>query len=236
MQSEANPPISDEILGAYIDNELAAPERADLLGRIARDPELRGRACELWQLKQMVRGAYPLPRQQATAVRRFPAWRGYQALAASLLLMLGTLAGWLAHGRIDADRQLASQIESIRSDGGGRVVLHLFSDEPARMEASLRMAEQLAQARDNTGQPFRVEFIANGPGLHLLRAGGSPYAGQIAALRNHPNLHLIACREAMDRLRERGVDVTLLPGVEETPSAESELAARLTQGWRYVQS
>ena len=105
-----------------------------------------------------------------------------------------------------------------------------------RFTTSATAAEQLAQARDNTGQPFRVEFIANGPGLHLLRAGGSPYATKIAALRSHPNLHLIACREAMDRLRERGMDVTLLPGVEETPSAESELAARLTQGWRYVQS
>lgn len=228
--------VSDEILSAYIDNELAAPERADLLDRIAKDAELRARACELWQLKQMVRGAYPLPSQKTTARRRGSNPRGYHALAASLLLMLGTISGWLAHQRIDTDRQLTSQIESIRSDGGGRVVLHLFSDEPARMEASLRMAEQLAQARDNSGQPFRVEFIANGPGLHLLRAGGSPYATKIAALRNHSNLHLIACREAMDRLRERGVDVTLLPGVEETPSAESELAARLTQGWRYVQS
>lgn len=236
MQPETPSMISDEILGAYIDDELADPEHTDLLGRIARDPELGRRTCELWQLKQMVRSAYPPPRREAAPARRFSGWRGLPALVASLLMMLGTLAGWLAHARLDGDRLLASQIESIRSDGGAREVLHLFSDEPARMEASLRMAEQLAQARDNAGQPFRVEFIANGPGLHLLRAGGSPYAPHIAALLSHPNLHLIACREAMDRLRERGVDVTLLPGVEETPSAESELAARLTQGWRYVQT
>jgi len=49
-------------------------------------------------------------------------------------------------------------------------------------------------------------------------------------------LRIIACREAIARLEERGLAVTLLPGVEVTPSAESELAARLTQGWRYVQS
>lgn len=229
--------ISDEILGAYIDNELDPQERASLLDQLTADASLRSRACELWQLKQMVRGAYPLPVQKsAPAGRRgFGSPRWTHALAASLLVAAGTLSGWLAHGRVDAERLLANQIETIRAEGG-RVVLHLFSDEPERMEASLRLAEQLANARDKAGQPFRVEFIANGPGLHLLRVGGSAYAAQIAALRNHPNLRLIACREAMGRMRDRGIDVTLLPGVEETPSAEGELAARLTQGWRYVQS
>jgi intracellular sulfur oxidation DsrE/DsrF family protein len=229
-------PVSDEILCAYIDNELDPTERALLLDRIATDSGLRSRACELWQLKQMVRGAYPVarretqPRAGKSALSRWP-----HALAASLLLLAGTLSGWLMHDRVDTERLMASRIDAIRSDGG-RVVLHLFSDEPARMEDALRTAEQLATARDRSGQPFRVEFIANGPGLHLLRTGGSPYADRIAALRAHANLRLLACHEAMERLRERGVDVTLLPGVEEALSAESQLAARLTQGWRYVQS
>lgn len=229
--------ISDEILSAHIDNELDPAERATLLERIATDADLRTRACELWQLKQMVRGAYPLPRRKTAAAPRNSAGaRWMQALAASLLLAFGSVSGWIAHGRIDTDRQLDSQIEAIRAEGG-RVVLHLFSDEPARMEAALRTAEQLAQARDSAGQPFRVEFIANGPGLHLLRAGGSPYAGRVAALHhNYANLSLIACHQAIERMQARGIEVTLLPGVEETPSAESELASRLTQGWRYIQS
>lgn len=229
--------ISDEILCAHIDNELDQPERAQLLERIATDAALRGRACELWQLKQMVRGAYPLPREaQATPRRGFAAPRWLHALAATLLLAVGTVSGWIAHGHTDAEQVLVSQIDSVRA-AGGRVVLHLFSDEPARMEAALRTAERLATTRDEAGKPFRVEFVANGPGLHLLRTGGSPYAARIAALHErYDNLRLIACHEAMTRLRERGIDVTLLPGVEEAPSAESQLADRLTQGWRYIQS
>jgi intracellular sulfur oxidation DsrE/DsrF family protein len=235
-------PISDEILGAYVDNELDATDRAQLLERLSGNAELRGRACELWQLKQMVRGAYPPPPRRklpaprpASYVSRWP-----HALAASLLLLFGTLSGWFMHTRVDseriADRVMASQIEAIRADGG-RVVLHLFSDDPARMEAALRTAEQLADARDQSGRPFRVEFLVNGPGLHLLRAGGSPYAKQVTALHsNHDNLRLLACHEAMQRLRDRGFEVTLLPGVEEAVSAENQLATRLTQGWRYLQT
>lgn len=231
-----NREISDEILGAHIDNELDPAERAAMLERIAADAGLRARACELWQVKQMLRGAYPLPRRESAVRRRTPGAPGWlHALAASLLLMIGTLSGWFAHGRIDADRQLAAQVDAIRADGG-RVVLHLFSDEPARMEAALHTAEQLVEARNADGQPLRVELIANGPGLHLLRTGGSPHAQRIAALGNHANLRLIACQQAMERMAERGLDVTLLPGVETASSAESQLASRLTQGWRYIQT
>lgn len=231
-----NSPISDEILGAYIDDELDAAERAALLERIATDSALRARACELWQTKQLVRGAYPLPKQKsALAGRHFGAPRWARALAASLLVATGTLAGWFANDRIENQRQMANQIEAIRAQGG-RVVLHLFSDAPARMEAALRLADRLATERDEAGRPFRVELIANGPGLHLLRVGGSPYAARIEQLLHHDNLRLVACRQAIARLQERGLEVNLLPGVEEAISAESELAARLTQGWRYVQS
>jgi len=231
--------ISDEILGAYIDNELDPTERATVQEQLTTDSALRARACELWQLKQMVRGAYPLPRHNADRSRhggKPPGATGWpHALAAALLVVVGAASGWLGNDKIETDRQMASQLDAIRAQGG-RVVLHLFSDEPERMEAALKLADQLASQRDDAGRPFRVEFIANGPGLHLLRAGGSPYAARIEALRHHENLRLVACRQAIARLQERGLEVNLLPGVEEAISAESELASRLTQGWRYVQS
>lgn len=231
-----NNTVSDEILGAYIDNELDPAERAALLDRITTDSEVRARACELWQTKQLVRGAYPLPEQKSAPTgRHFGTPRWAHALAASLLVVVSAISGWFGNDRIESSRQAANQIDAIRAQGG-RVVLHLFSDEPARMEAALRLADQLASERDEAGRPFRVEFIANGPGLHLLRTGGSPYAARIEQLRHHENLRLVACRQAIARLQERGLEVNLLPGVEEAVSAESELASRLTQGWRYVQS
>ena len=149
---------------------------------------------------------------------------------------MGSFSGWFMHDKVEAEGISARQIEAIRTESG-RVVLHLFSDEPARMEAALRMAGQLVNARDKAGRPVRVEFLANGPGLHLLRVGGSPYAARIADLqRAHSNLRLLACHEAMERMHERGLNVVLLPNVEVAPSAEGQLAQRLTQGWRYVQA
>lgn len=237
------PGISDELLNAYVDNELDPVERARLLDRLTSDASVGSRACALWQTKQMLRGAYPLPETQtdkksALARRRTEHATGWpQALAASLLLVLGAAVGWFAHPQAadEADMLSSRQLASIRADGG-RVVLHLFSDEPARMDAALRKVEQLAQSRDAAGLPLKVEFIANGPGLHLLRVGGSPFAERVVHLKTYANLRVLACHEAMQRMQERGLDVQLLPSVEVAPSAEGELAERLTQGWRYIQA
>ena len=239
-----NQEISDEVLGAYIDEELGPDEKAHLLNRIATDVVVRARACELWQLKQMMRSAYQpvtvedarqLVRREARSTSPSPMRRWPMAIAASLLMVAGALSGWLAHERQEMEGLSVQQMDAIRSNGS-RVVLHLVSDEPERMEAALRMVEKLASAQDKSGRPIQVEFIANGPGVHLLRTGGSPFAERVIAQRNaHPNLQILACRQTVDKLRERGVAVNLLSVVREAPSAEALLAARLSQGWRYVQ-
>jgi len=228
--------ISDEILNAYVDNELDAVEYSAVLGSISTDSALRARACGLWQMKQMVRGAYPLPPQKsALAGRRFAAPQWAYALAASLLLMLGSFSGWLVRDHQESDGLTLQQVETIRTNYG-RAVVHLFSDEPARVEAALRIAEQLAGTKTISGQPLQVELLTNGPGVSLLRVGGSPYSSRIIDIsRAHGNLHMVACREAIERMGDRGVLVNLLPAVEVAASAETRLAARLSQGWRYVQ-
>ena len=236
--------ISDELLGAYIDEELSPEEKAHLVERIATDASVRARACELWQLKQLMRSAYRPVHDTGRAATRHGAKntassllrRLPMAIAASLLMAAGTLSGWLAHERQEIDGLSVQQMNAIRANGS-RVVLHLVSDEPERIEAALRMADKLASAQDTSGQPIHVEFIANGSGVHLLRTGGSPFAERLIAHSNaHPNLQILACRQTVDRLRERGVAVELLSVVQEAPSAESLLAARLSQGWRYVQA
>lgn len=241
--------VSDEILGAYIDDELDADERAALQERLAQDAALRQRVCELWHTKQMLRSAFPLAKaakahpkalrisQQRSALtarpRRNFSWM--QALAASLLLLFGSLAGWQGHAQLSHEVAQRNEIEAIRA-AGGRAVVHLLSDEPARMRAALQKVRHLAELRDEQGNAFRVELLVNGPALQLFRKGSSPFAEEVDDLRFYDNLRLVACGQAIRRLEETGAQVVLLPGVERTASAEVELATLLTRGWRYVQS
>jgi uncharacterized protein len=230
-----NREISDELLNAFADNELAGPEKAELLERIATDDTLRAKVCETWHLKEMVRSAHPLRPGQGNKPRR-SRWNMLGLpLAACLLLMVGAGGGWLAHDEYDDSWIPAPQMKAIQAQGN-RVVLHLVSGDAREIDTALRKAEQLASTRDKTGDIMQVELIANGTGIRLLQAGNSLVAQRVAAMRQkHGNVRLVACNEAMNRLRERGVEVNLIPDVEVVPSAVEEIAVRLNQGWRYLQ-
>jgi intracellular sulfur oxidation DsrE/DsrF family protein len=230
-----NREISDELLNAFADNELDGAEKAEVLERIAADAGLRAKVCETWHLKELVRSAHPLPPKDQ-GQHKSRRWNLFGLpLAACLLLTIGAGSGWLAHDEYDESWIPGPQVRAIQAQGN-RVVLHVVSGETKEIERALRQAKQLASARDDNGRFLQVELIANGNGIRMLQVGNSPVATQIAAMRQrHDNLRLVACNEAMDRLRERGVDVTLLPRVDVVPSAVEEIANRLNQGWRYLQ-
>jgi len=228
--------ISDELLNAFADNELAGAEKAELLERISADAGLRAKVCETWHLKEMVRSAHPIARNRTGAKPARLRWNMLGLpIAACLLLLVGAGGGWFAHDEYDDSGIPASQMKTIQAHGN-RVVLHVVSGDAKEMEAALRKAEQLASARDRTGGLIQVELVANGGGIRMLQAGNTPLAQRVSAMRQrHDNLRLVACNEAMDRLRERGVDFNVMPNVDVVPSAVDEIAYRLNQGWRYLQ-
>lgn len=230
-----NREISDELLNAFADNELDGVEKAELLECIAADDKLRAKVCETWHLKELVRSAHPLE-GKSSARKKSDRWRMLGLpLAACLLLMVGAGSGWLAHERSDEVGVSGAELRSIQARGG-RVLLHLVSGEPDEIERALRMATQLADARDDAGAPLRVELIVNGTGIKLVNAANARFADRVVDLRaRHANVRLVACNETMNRMRERGVDVSLLPSVEVVPSAIEEIATRIDQGWRYMQ-
>lgn len=238
---------SDERLNALIDGELTPSDAEPLLEQLRTDAALRERVSQFQLGKELLRHAYArpaphgseLPRPLPTArARRWPALAGAAVLAA----LMGTVLGWSAReqlpGRLDvvlADAGHAVATSTDTATATQRIVLHLGSAEPGRALAVLERAEGLLDAARAAGQDVRVEIVANGGGLDLLREGVSAHALRIAALRSaHPQLALVACGQTAQRLRDGGVPVRLLPGTIEASSALDEIVLRLQQGWSYV--
>ena len=238
IESNKSLEVSDELLNAFVDNELDAEEKSRLLNHMVEDAsgQLRERVCQLWQLKELVRSAYPQPekalpsrnKRGGTAFGRYS-----QALAASLMLTLGTALGWFAHE--GGQRTSAGQNLAARQSAEGKVILHLASSDPGKLKAALDEAEELSQRRDRTGSPVQVELVANEGGLTLFRADVSPYARRIESMnKTHENITFIACNNTIGTLRKAGVEVKLLPHVEVSPSVIDEILTRVQHGWTYV--
>ena len=115
------------------------------------------------------------------------------------------------------------------------LILHLADWDAGRADAALSDAEGLLRAAQDSGRTIEVELVANRGGLKMLRSDTSPHADRIARLRTeHPNLALIACGQTIERLRDSGVEVRLLPGTRVVSSALDQIVTRMSEGWNYV--
>lgn len=241
-----NPEVSDETLHALVDGELDVSESELLIARMREDTQLAQRVCALRSLQSMVRLAYaepPAPAGQAScaAPRRQFAQR---CAVACLILFAGLSAGWALRG---LESQTVTAAAPAPVSGGyqavslmpaadpNRVLLHLDSAAPEKMQAVLDQAERLLDEAERQGRAMQLEIIANSHGVDLLRAGVSPYAARMAHMkRRHANLNWVACGQSLARFASEGQKVDLLPATRTAPTAIGEIVGRLQQGWTYI--
>jgi len=237
--------ISDEMRGAFVDGELDAAEWACVAGDMAREPALRQDVCELRMLKDMVRHAYAVPPARRRRAREATGI-GWRSLAAAVAF---AAAGWLGHvwwsGEPALDPTSAYALRgdwhALRADwrklDGNRVLVHVSTGSRAVLDTALDEVEDLLRSARAARRGVEVEIVANSAGLDLLSANASPYAARIAALRREfPALGLVACGRTLERRRNEGRPVTLVPGTVIAPSALEEVVKRLRGGWVYVRA
>jgi intracellular sulfur oxidation DsrE/DsrF family protein len=242
-----NNDISNELLNAYLDNELDSEERGEIMAALENDPALAGRLCELRNTKELTQFAYNI----SPSFRHHGAQWKYgkrfitMSLAASLWLAVGSLAGWFAHDRLGINSIMRAGEGQIIFDSSQaslpvdveqkKVILHIDSAEPDRLTAALDSAEDLLVASAANGNQLDLEIIANARGLDLLRVGTTPFAARITELtEKYDNLSILACSRAIKRLQDLGIKVKLVPEAGIAPSALDQIVDRLKQGWVYI--
>jgi len=216
-------------LGAFIDGELDTEDESRIFMAAESCPELDARLCQQRKLKELLQHAY---RDPPRPVR--PGGRGNQhrklfglAAAAVLLLLAGLSGGWFAGRVLDAGVASGGQLVATNPDSW---LLHVASDDPARMKMALDRAEALTSGSD--GVVRHVEIVANESGLTLLRSDVTPYADRIRRLAEDDVL-FFACSRAIDRLKEQGIQVRLVPEADTNYSALDRVVYRMQQGWTY---
>lgn len=244
--------FSDEFLNAFVDDQLTAEEKARAYPIVSQDENLNRQVCELRKMHDLVQLAYrdvPPPRRRYSPGTR----RVGTAVAAGFLIFLGMALGWFLRAPMtdapqDAstftDRHLAgifapgpSRPAATGELGEMKVLFHLNSGNPERMQEVLDEAENMLRQYQATAQPARVEIVANGDGINLLRADVSPFAERIGAMQDkYPNLIFAACQNTLDRLtQDFGIVAQLLPEAVVIDSGVAQIIRLQQQGWVYIQ-
>jgi len=241
-----NRAISDETLHAFVDGQLDVTDSETLIARLRDDPDLSQRLCSLRSLQTMVRLAYVEPPVAANRQPRATQRRQLMQRCAfgCLALFAGLSGGWVLHGLESRSASAAAPAQMMEGyqtvslaqvADPNRVMLHLDSDAPERMQAALDQAELLLNEAEKEGRAMQLEIVANSQGINLMRAGVSPHAERMARLaERHANLQWVACSQTIARFTGQGQIVELLPVARAAPTAIGEIVTRLQQGWTYV--
>jgi intracellular sulfur oxidation DsrE/DsrF family protein len=233
--------LSLDRLNAFVDGELDALDAGRVLDAMQRDPVLARRACELRLTKDLVRHAYPIAAGNGDRGHRGFGRRWWALAAAAVFLVaIGAGGGWASHAWTQDDdySQLVLRAGAVAQTGApDHVLLHVSSSAPERVAAMLDETEGMLAAARRNGRSIAIEILANSSGLDVLRPDASPAAARLESLRaEYPNLTLVACGQTIERLREKGVTVHLVPDATVASSALDEVVKRIHEGWTYVRT
>ncbi len=224
--------FSEEQLNAFVDGELAAAEREEILAASAADAEVAQRLCALRASKDLLRHAYdrqvlPMP----VRVSQSRGWWG-GALAAGVALVVGVFLGaQLQRGAPEQTDATLAWASNFFVSQPGRMLVHLDHADTEHMEAAL----DLVGAYLKKNATAHVEVVVNNRGLDLLRVDRTPFAARIAELEiSYDNVVFIACERAITRFEGEGERVAILPQAVRTRNAIAHIADRVQGGWTYI--
>ena len=242
--------FSDEQLNAFVDGELEWHERDRIFKAMEQNPPLVQYVCELHHMKELVKhslvqpGDPPLSSVQVKKTHRSSA----AVLSTVLLVALAGIGGFYfskqgAHGAPSASAsqfvsgnlsEAFSTPEAARAPH--RVLVHISDVKNSEIDRVLDQTEQLLRESRAAGDVVEIELVANGQGLSILEKGSRVGQRLLSLKAQYSNLKLFACSTTVQRRKENGTPVALLPDVDANNAAVDLIVARLKQGWFYFRT
>jgi intracellular sulfur oxidation DsrE/DsrF family protein len=141
-----------------------------------------------------------------------------------------------AAGALALPPALAAHAARSEERNAHRLAIQVSANDPALMTLALNNAVNVAQHYGEVGEEVEIEFVAYGPGLHMLRADTSPVKDRVKSIaQSIPNLIFTACGNTIDNMKKaEGKDIPLLPGVGVFSAGVVRLMELQEKGWSYI--
>jgi len=230
--------FSDEMINAYADGELLGSEKAEFENALQNDAELQQVLNNVYLLKAQLREAYKdveLPAQEMSKPVN------YRVASYVALLFFAFAGGWIGSDQMHgSERALLKTAQSMHdttamADAAGRYILHIGINDHVKFKRTLDEAETLLANYQGNDRSIELEVIANAGGLDLFLENASPYVQRVKQLGSqYPNIKFIACENAIERLKERGVEANLINSVHRGETALDQVVKRMSEGWTYI--
>jgi len=117
-----------------------------------------------------------------------------------------------------------------------RLILQVNSNDQAAMNLALNNAANVTQYYKETGENVKIEVVAFGPGLHMLRDDTSPVKARIETMAlSMPEVSFKACGNTQENMHKaENKDIPIIPQAQVVKSGVIHIMQLEEQGWSYV--
>ena len=120
-----------------------------------------------------------------------------------------------------------------------RIVVQIDQNDPAVMNLVLNNVKNMLEYYNAKGEPAKIEVVAYGPGLTMLRDDKSPVKDRLTRLAKDgsfpSNLQFSACHNTMMGMEKReGHPIPIISGAKVVPSGVVRLTELQEEGWTYL--
>ena len=116
------------------------------------------------------------------------------------------------------------------------LVIHVDDNDKLRMNIALNNAANVTKYYQSKGETVRIEIVAYGPGLMMLRPDKSPVKGRMKDFAaSFDNISFAACGNTMKKMSKKaGKPISVYDFAKEVPSGVIQIMVRQDQGWHYL--
>lgn len=240
--------VSDELLNAFVDNELDRKEHLQLLQAQLKDPAIHLRICELRQIKELVGSArHQEPSNHDSSRQTHTRGRKSRSIAASVMFLvtIGIIVfmaqpSWLkpdnTRNYTYAYPQIKVVLNKLDTRNKTNIVFHINKNNMHSLEALFTDIQRLLIDPRTENKNIRIEVLTSGPGLPLLDTLSEKHRQLIQQLyTQHENISFIVCKQTLTKFRKKTKKLKQLPkGMVLTASAPELIKLRRAQGWNYI--
>jgi intracellular sulfur oxidation DsrE/DsrF family protein len=116
------------------------------------------------------------------------------------------------------------------------LILQVNTNDPAAMNLALNNATNVAQYYGELGEQVKVEVVAFGPGLHMLRDDTSPVKARIETMAlSTPEVSFKACGNTQENMHKaENKDIPIIPQAQVVKSGVVRIMELEEQGLNYI--
>jgi len=231
-------PVSDEMINAFIDNELEAEEHDFIVELAGSDQQLSGAIEDARNLKGLVQAAKPSVTTKSIPLRLKPAGTyGFLTMIASIVF-ISVIAFSMHQFNLTPSMMEISGTDSHRGEQHqkGNLVLDLRTADKKSVSRLFVILTSLLDKSDNQPVTRKIEVIFTGPGMVLLQTDKSDYIYAIQVMKKkYNNISFIACGKTFNKLqRKQRNKIEIIKSAMLVASGPQWIEKRKQQGWSYL--